>query len=69
MHDLPVATYLAAAAVRRQFDPDAPPEPHRPPPRLRLRLPRAHRARSRLAGLLHAAARAVAPPSGCQAAR
>ncbi len=58
MDTMPVATYLAVEAVRRQYDPRAEPELAHDP----LRLPRFRAARSALAAALHATARAVAPP-------
>lgn len=58
MNTLPMATHLAVAAVRRQFDPQAEPEFVHDP----VRLPRFRSARSALAAALHATARAIAPP-------
>lgn len=62
MQELPVAAFVATEIVRRQFDPAAPPEPDRP----RRRPFRAVRAAT--AGVLHRAARAIAPPPECSPA-
>jgi hypothetical protein len=65
MQELPVAAFIATDAVRRQFDPAAPPEPD-PPHRVR----RSVRAvRSATAAALYRTARAIAPPPDCAPAR
>ncbi|HZG90310.1 MAG TPA: hypothetical protein VEZ42_08850 [Pseudonocardia sp.] len=62
MQELPVAAHLATDAVRRQFAPDAPPEPD--PVRRRP----VRRVRLVTAAVLDRAARAVAPAPECSAA-
>ncbi len=57
MLELPFATHLAVDAVRRQFDPAAPPEPHRPRRTSHL----VRQARLTAAAVLQRAVRAVAP--------
>jgi hypothetical protein len=61
MVEMPLAALLSAAAVRRQFDPTAPPEPE-PPRRARRAVRQARLAAS--AALLRAA-RAVEPRPEC----
>ena len=57
MLELPFATHLAVDAVRRQFDPAAPPEPERP----RRTFRPVRQVRLTTAAVLGRAARAVAP--------
>jgi hypothetical protein len=58
VNTMPMATYLAVEATRRQFDPQAAAEYEHDP----IRWPRFRTARALLARALHATARAIAPP-------
>lgn len=64
LNSLPMASFLAGEAMRRQFAFDTPPEPVRPVRNLRP----ITAVRSATAGLLDRAARAVAPTPECSPA-